>query len=135
MKKLDHQAAQQLLTHQLKTWHDSLNSPKMVQEEVLQNLLKIYSQTSYRNGHCASQVSSVKDYRNNFPIANYEENKPLIKKVMKGETELLLNEYPIGWAIKRGTKKGESKFIPMTPADQEMRIGAGRAIMRSLIIG
>jgi hypothetical protein len=133
MKKIDHQAAQQLLIHQLKPWHDSLANPKRAQEEVLLNLLKIYAQTTYGNDHGANQVSSIKDFRNHFPIANYEDYKPLIKKVMTGETELLLNEDPIGWAITRGTTKGESKFIPMTPTDLEMRISAGRAMMNYIL--
>ena len=133
MQKIDHQAAQQLLIHQLKPWHDSLANPKRAQEEVLQNLLNIYAQTKYGNSLGASQVSSIKDYRNHFPIAKYEDYKPLIKKVLKGETELLLNEDPIGWAITRGTTKGESKFIPMTPTDLEMRISAGRAMMNYIL--
>jgi hypothetical protein len=48
---------------------------------------------------------------------------------MAGELQLLLWESPIGWAITRGTTKGESKFIPMTPTDLKMRVSAGRAVM------
>jgi len=48
---------------------------------------------------------------------------------MGGETNLLLNEEPIGWAITRGTTKGETKFIPMTPTDLKMRVSAGRAVL------
>ena len=48
---------------------------------------------------------------------------------MAGETSALLWEEPVGWAITRGTTKGESKFIPMTPTDLRMRISAGRAMM------
>jgi hypothetical protein len=35
----------------------------------------------------------------------------------------------VGWAITRGTTKGESKFVPMTATDLEMRVSAGRALM------
>ena len=38
---------------------------------------------------------------------------------MAGETNLLLNEEPVGWAITRGTTSDENKFIPMTPTDLE----------------
>jgi hypothetical protein len=48
---------------------------------------------------------------------------------MAGEVGLLLHEEPIGWAITRGTMRGESKFIPMTPTDLSTRISAGRAMM------
>jgi hypothetical protein len=62
-------------------------------------------------------------------VTDYEGYKPLIERVMAGEVSLLLPEEPIGWAITRGTTKGESKFIPMTPTDLRMRVSAGRALM------
>jgi hypothetical protein len=52
---------------------------------------------------------------------------------MEGEINLLLNEEPVGWAITRGTTKGESKFIPMTPTDLELRISAGRAMLNYML--
>jgi hypothetical protein len=48
---------------------------------------------------------------------------------MSGDIGPLLWEPPVGWAITRGTTKGESKFIPMTPTDLHMRVSAGRAMM------
>jgi hypothetical protein len=62
-------------------------------------------------------------------VKTYEDYKPLIEKVMSGETNLLLNEEPIGWAITRGTTRDENKFIPMTPTDMKMRVAAGRAVV------
>jgi hypothetical protein len=52
---------------------------------------------------------------------------------MAGEIGLLLYEEPAGWAITRGTTKGESKFIPMTPTDIIMRISAGRAMLNYVV--
>jgi hypothetical protein len=49
--------------------------------------------------------------------------------VMEGEVRLLLNEAPVGWAITRGTTKGVTKFIPMTPTDLRQRASAGRAVL------
>ncbi len=68
-------------------------------------------------------------YRRAFPMMTYDDYKPLIQAVMAGETRLLLDEEPVGWAITRGTVEGESKFIPMTPTDLRMRVSAGRAMM------
>jgi hypothetical protein len=48
---------------------------------------------------------------------------------MAGNTRLLLNEEPIGWAITRGTTRDEVKYIPMTPTDLKMRISAARAMI------
>jgi hypothetical protein len=96
---------------------------------VLQNLLGIYAQTAYGEKFGASTVGNIADYRAKFPISSYEDYKPLIDRVMAGENELLLNEPALGWAITRGTTKGETKFIPMTATDIEMRVSAGRAVM------
>ena len=66
-------------------------------------------------------------------MTTYEEYKPLIQRVMAGETGLLLSEEPIGWAITRGTTGDDSKFIPMTPTDLQMRISAGRAMLNYVV--
>jgi len=118
-----------LLTAQLQPWHDAVADPPNTQEGVLKRLLADYTKTGYGEEHGASEVSSIEDYRRAFPAATYEDFKPLIKRVMAGEVDLLLAEEPIGWAITRGTTTGESKFIPMTPTDLSLRISAGRAMM------
>jgi len=83
--------------------------------------------------HGAEHVETMDDYRRAFPVVTYEGYKPLIQRVMAGETRLLLAEEPVGWAITRGTTEGESKFIPMTPTDLRMRISAGRAMMNYVV--
>ena len=113
----------------LQPWHEAVADPVKAQQTVLRRLLQGYAETDYGAQHGAAQIETIEDYRRAFPVATYEDYKTLIQRVMAGETELLLNEEPIGWAITRGTTKGESKFIPMTPTDLGMRIHAGRAMM------
>lgn len=113
----------------LQPWHESVADPEAAQKKVLDQLLQTYAQTEYGRERGASQVKTVDDFRRSFPVATYEDYRPLIQRVMAGEESLLLNEPPIGWAITRGTTKGESKFIPMTPTDLRMRVSAGRAVM------
>ena len=120
---------QAMLNALLQPWHDAVNDPAKAQQAVLHGLLAIYAQTGYGQQHGAANIGSIEDYRRAFPVATYEDYKPLIERVMGGEVSLLLNEEPIGWAITRGTTKGESKFIPMTPTDLRMRVSAGRAMM------
>jgi hypothetical protein len=127
---IDPQAAKMMLEHMLKPWHESVADPTTAQESVLHNLLQDYAKTQYGVQHGAGNVDMLDDYRKAFPIQPYEDGfKPLIDRVMGGELELLLWEEPIGWAITRGTTKGESKFIPMTPTDMGLRVSAGRAVM------
>ena len=129
MMNIDPQAAAQMLAQMLKPWHDSIADPAKAQQEVLHRLLKDYAQTDYGAQHGAAQIDSLDDFRRAFPIVTYEDYKPLIERVMAGEVRLLLCEEPVGWAITRGTTKGDSKFIPMTPTDLRMRVSAGRAVM------
>jgi hypothetical protein len=130
MTEQNPQSPAAMLQAMLKPWHDAVDDPALAQERVLHRLLQIYAQTEYGRQHGAANVQTVEDYRRAFPVANYDDGyKPLIERVMAGDVGLLLNEEPVGWAITRGTTKGESKFIPMTPTDLQMRVAAGRAMM------
>jgi hypothetical protein len=113
----------------LEGWHRSLGDPRAAQDTVLQGLLEGWAQTEYGRQHGAGEAKTLEDFRRAFPITTYDDYKPLMERVMAGETGLLLYEDPIGWAITRGTTSGESKFIPMTPTDLRMRLSAGRAMM------
>lgn len=124
---------QTIINVMLQPWHDALADPGRAQEEVLNHLLKDYAQTEYGARHGAPQVKTLDDYRAAFPVTTYEDYQPLIQRVMAGEVSLLLTEQPVGWAITRGTTKGESKFIPMTPTDLRMRLNAGRAMMNYVV--
>ena len=118
-----------MLSALLQPWHQAVQDPAPAQEEVLRRFLAIYGQTEYGQQHGAASADSIEEYRRAFPVTTYEGYKPAIERVMAGEVGLLLNEEPVGWAITRGTTKGESKFIPMTPTDLRMRVSAGRAMM------
>ena len=130
---IDPQAGKQMLSAMLQPWHDAVADPDAAQERVLTALLQGYAQTEYGQKHQAAAVGSIAEYRRAFPIKAYEEYKPLIDLVMAGETDILLNEEPAGWAITRGTTKGQSKFIPMTESDLRQRVSAGRAMLNYVL--
>jgi hypothetical protein len=123
----------EMLTAMLQPWHEAVEDPGKAQEVVLKRLISDYAKTRYGAEHSAESVGTIEDYRRAFPVTTYEEYKPLIQKVMEGDVNLLLAEDPIGWAITRGTTGDESKFIPMTPTDLQLRINAGRAMMNYVV--
>ena len=110
-------------------WHAAVANPAPAQEKVLERLLSIYAQTEDGRQLGAGGISSLADYQRCYPVRTHAAYKPLLDRVMGGETSLLLNEEPVGWAITRGTTQGETKFIPMTPTDLRMRVSAGRAVI------
>ncbi len=117
----------------LRPWHEAVANPDATQQAVLDRLLQGYGQTTYGQQHGAAQIKSIEEYRRAFPIADYEDFNPLIERVMAGEEDMLVYEPPVGWAITRGTTKGESKFIPMTATDLKLRASAGRALMNYIV--
>jgi hypothetical protein len=121
------------LKNMLSPWYASIEDTAGYQNRVLSNLLSLYSATDYGKEHTAGSVDTMTEFRKTFPVATYKDYKPMLQKVMAGETGLLLNEEPVGWAITRGTTGDEHKFIPMTPTDLRMRISAGRAMMHYVL--
>ncbi len=128
-----HEEALELLKSFLQPWHASVETPAEAQRKVLNTLLQGYGKTDYGKSHGAAHIETIDDYRRAFPVTTYEEYKPLIQRVMAGETGLLLSEEPVGWAITRGTTGDDSKFIPMTQTDLQMRISAGRAMLNYVV--
>ena len=133
MQPPDPQQATAMIQALLQPWHEAIQDPARAQESVLHRLLQDYAQTDYGKRHGAGQIETLADYRRAFPIATYEDYRPLIQQVMAGDLDVLLTEEPVGWAITRGTTKGESKFIPMTPTDLALRVSAGRAMMNYVV--
>ncbi len=130
---MTHQTPQAMLAQLngfIQPWHAAIADPPKAQQQLLPGLLAIYAQTGYGAQHNAGQVGgSIDEFRRCFPVATYQDYRPLIERVMGGEIDLLLNEAPVGWAITRGTTRGEVKFIPMTPTDLRLRVSAGRAMI------
>ncbi len=135
MLNKDSQAGIKMLQGFVQPWQEALLNPAAAQDRILKFLLDAYTATEYGAKHGASQVRTMEDFRQTFPVVTYEDYKPLIQQVMAGNTRLLLNEEPIGWAITRGTTRDEVKFIPMTPTDLKMRISAARAMITYALAG
>jgi len=122
-------SAAERLRSALDPWYRAIADPQAAQQAVLERLVAGYAQTDYGRDHGAAGVGGIDAYRRAFPVATYLDYKPLIARVMAGETRLLLYEDPIGWAITRGTTADVPKFIPMTRTDLEMRVSASRAML------
>ncbi len=133
MPQAESQDIRETLKGFVQPWYQALSDPAAAQQGVLKRLLQGYARTRYGQEHGADAIRSIEEYRRAFPVVTYEDLEPLIQRTMAGETDLLLYEPPVGWAITRGTTRGESKFIPMTPTDLRMRVSAGRAVINYVL--
>ncbi len=85
-----------------------------VQRDVLQNLVTAAQYTEFGRRYNFSQLSNIRDFKNAIPIHEYDDLKPYINRMMKGEQNVLWNT-PIYWFAKSsGTTSDKSKFIPVS---------------------
>jgi hypothetical protein len=94
-------------------WHESLKNPEHYQRQVLSDLVGQYAKTQYGQNHHASEIKDVADFRNNFPIIDYEGLSPYFAKVTKGNYAVFLPEPVLHWVMTRGST-GKAKVLPAT---------------------
>ncbi|MBS1760106.1 MAG: GH3 auxin-responsive promoter family protein [Bacteroidetes bacterium] len=95
------------------------NNPLDAQREVLQHIVTSAQYTEYGRKYNFSKLFTVREYKNAVPIVSYEELKPYIDRMLKGEQNLLWNT-PVYWFAKSsGTTNDRSKFIPITDESLE----------------
>lgn len=91
-----------------------VTNPIAVQREVLQHLITSAQYTEFGRKYNFQKLFSIKDYKKNVPIQEYDDIKPYILKMMEGEENILWNT-PIKWFAKSsGTTSDKSKFIPIS---------------------
>ncbi|MBL7700896.1 MAG: GH3 auxin-responsive promoter family protein [Ferruginibacter sp.] len=90
------------------------NHPVAAQREVLQELVTAAQYTEFGRRYHFSKLFSVKEFKKNVPIHEYNDLKPFIQRMMNGEENILWNT-PVSWFAKSsGTTSDKSKFIPIS---------------------
>lgn len=89
-------------------------NPVDTQQQVFNNLIGSAQFTEYGKKYDFEKINSVKDYKNNIPINDYDTLKPFIQRILEGEQNILWPS-PISWFAKSsGTTSDKSKFIPIS---------------------
>ena len=90
------------------------NHPVAAQREVLQDLVTAAQYTEFGRKYKFSKLFTVKEFKKNVPIHEYDDLKPYINRMMEGEENILWNT-PVTWFAKSsGTTSDKSKFIPIS---------------------
>lgn len=88
--------------------------PIETQQRMLQYLVDMGSNTEWGKHYKLWEVKNYQDYKNRFPIQDYDTLKPYIERVMDGE-QFLLWPTKVNWFAKSsGTTSDKSKFIPVS---------------------
>jgi hypothetical protein len=95
------------------------NNPVDAQREVLQDLVTSAQNTEFGRKYNFSNLFTIHDFKQAVPIHEYDDMKPYIERIMKGEQNILWNT-PIYWFAKSsGTTSDKSKFIPISDESLE----------------
>ena len=101
------------------------NNPLDAQREVLQDIVTSAQYTEFGRKYNFSNLFNVRSFKEAVPIHEYDDLKPYIERIMKGEQNILWNT-PIYWFAKSsGTTSDKSKFIPVS--DESLQDGHYKA--------
>ncbi len=91
-----------------------LKYPHEVQDEWLRKLVYDAKDTEWGRKHDYQSIKNYSDYTARVPIQGYEDIKPTIERLMKGEQNLLWPTDIRWFAKSSGTTSEKSKFIPVS---------------------
>ncbi len=98
-----------------KTIEQFIESPLSTQEKTLSYLLKHGANTLFGTEHKFQKIKGVKDFKTQVPIADYENLKPYLDKIIIDKQSNVLWDSPVKWfAMSSGTTEDKSKYIPVT---------------------
>jgi hypothetical protein len=87
--------------------------PIECQDRVFKKLIAAGRQCIYGKAHRFKEINSYQDFQKHVPIIGYEDIRPLIERISKGEKNVLWPGLPIYFAKTSGTTSG-TKHIPIT---------------------
>ena len=91
-----------------------IKHPIEAQREVLQDLVTSAQYTEFGRKYNFSELFTVREFKKEVPIHEYDDLKGYIQRIMDGEENVLWNT-PIHWFAKSsGTTSDKSKFIPVS---------------------
>ncbi|KFC24468.1 GH3 auxin-responsive promoter family protein [Chryseobacterium sp. FH1] len=98
------------------------------QEDLLLSLVKTAEKTLFGREHQFEMIKTIEDFRSNVPIADYEDLKPYIEKIKKGQSKILWPDLPEYFAKTSGTTSG-AKYIPISKEAMPYQIGGAQSAL------
>lgn len=83
----------------------------------LREIVDRNADTDYGRKHGFASIRTLEDYRKAVPVIEYEDIRPYVDRMARGESGVLTAEDPVMFAQTSGTT-GNPKLIPVTPTCQ-----------------
>ncbi|WP_343611737.1 GH3 auxin-responsive promoter family protein [Chryseobacterium oranimense] len=113
--------------HVQKTGEFKKNSVRN-QEALLLSLVKTAQKTLFGREHDFENIHSIEDFQNKVPVSDYEDLKPYIERVKKGQANILWTETPEYFAKTSGTTSG-SKYIPISKEGMPFQVAGAQSAL------
>lgn len=101
------------------------SNPIETQQHVFNQLIAIAKNTAFGNDHHFQNIKNYDDFKANVPIKDYEDFKPYIERIKKGEENVLWPGLPNYFSKTSGTTSG-AKYIPNTKESLNYQVEAAR---------
>ncbi|WP_175620183.1 GH3 auxin-responsive promoter family protein [Chryseobacterium schmidteae] len=98
------------------------------QEKLLLSLVDTAKKTLFGRTYDFENIKSVKDFQEKVPVADYEDLKPYIEKVKRGQRDILWTETPEYFAKTSGTTSG-SKYIPISKEGMPFQVKGAQSAL------
>jgi hypothetical protein len=108
------------------------SNPVETQQKVFNDLIRQAKETQFGKDHKFNKIKTFEDFSNQVPLRDYEELKPYVDRVVKGEEDILWKGKPLYFAKTSGTTSG-AKYIPLTKESMPFHIQAARNAILSYI--
>lgn len=105
---------------------DFKNNAVTDQQKLLLSLVKTAEKTLFGRLHQFENIRTVADFQRQVPVADYEDLKPFIDKVKRGQRHILWPETPLYFAKTSGTTSG-AKFIPISQEGMPYQVSAAQS--------
>ena len=114
---------------QTKKW---ATNPIVTQQKVFQELVATAKETQFGKDHNFHTIKTFQEFAQQVPVRDYEQLKPYVDRVVKGEENILWKGKPLYLAKTSGTTSG-AKYIPLTKESMPFHIQAARNAILSYI--
>lgn len=111
---------------------DWMYRPDQAQQQWFQRLINGGRNTLFGRDHHFADIATIEDFRQAVPVRDYEDLKPYIEQILKGQTDVLWKGKPLYFAKTSGTTSG-TKYIPITQESIPNHINSARDALLNYI--
>lgn len=98
------------------------------QEQLLLSLVNTAKKTLFGREHEFENIRSIADFQEKVNISDYEDLKPYIERVKKGQANILWTDVPEYFAKTSGTTSG-SKYIPISKEGMPFQVKGAQSAL------